>query len=237
MNGALLLAGITVLSYGLGWLIGVPAVMPFLNAAAAWLLMVRRIVRGDVQHAIALMLIWAAVMAVTATIMAAAGWSKTRDGRDLFLRSSYRDEMLQWVRTGEGAESRPSEFVPVHLAHAAVFTITAVATGGALAMPMGAALVNQMSEYVGALAASAPHPVLVAVLGWHPWAVLRVIGFVILGVLLSGPVIARAAPTRYRLRDYRGWIVAAAGLLIGDLALKWMLAPTWAVILRGLVEW
>jgi hypothetical protein len=235
-----IVAAWTPASYALGWLIGVPILVPFLNAAVPWVLMVQRLRRGEVRRAIALMLIWAALMAVTATAMAALGWSKTRDGGDLFLRSWYRDGMLHWVRTGDGAESRPSEFVPAHLGHAALFTVTAAITGGALAMPMGAALINQMSDYVGALAAAGPHPIAVALLGWHPWAVLRVIAFVILGVLLSARVgvrlFDRSAPP-VRLADYSTWTIAAVLMLAGDLVLKWALAPIWSQLLRGLVGW
>ena len=237
MTTGLLIAASTLSSYALGWVIGVPLLVPFLNAAVPWLLMARRLARQEVRGAISTMLLWAAIMAVTATTMAALGWSTTREGRDLFLRSSYRDQMLHWVRTGEGPESRPAEFVPVHAGHALVFTVTALATGGALAMPMGALLVNQMSEYVGALAARSPHPVAVALLAWHPWAVIRVIAFVVLGVLLSGVLISRVTRTPFRLRAHMSWLVAAMLMLVTDVALKWVLAPWWAVLLRGLVGW
>jgi hypothetical protein len=237
MADGLLILAFTPLSYAIGWLIGIPVLLPFLNALLPWYLMARRLVRSDATGAIALMLLWALTMAIVATLMAASGISKTRDGGDLFLRSSYRDEMLRWVRTGEGAESRPAEFLPVHAGHAVVFTIAAVTTGGALAMPMGATLVNQMSEYVGALAAGAAHPLAVAVLAWHPLAVLRVIAFVIIGVLLSGILISRVCRSPYSVRAHSGWLWTAGAMLLGDVSLKTILAPSWAVLLRGLAGW
>jgi hypothetical protein len=227
----------TVGSYAVGWLVGVPVLVPILNAAVPWWLMARRLRRGAVREAIALMLIWAMTMAVTATVMAAAGWATRRDGSSLFLRSFYRDQMLHWVRTGVGPESVPSEFVPTHLAHAAIFAVAAGATGGLLAMPMGAALVNQMSEYVGALAASGSHPIATAALAWHPWAVIRVIGFVMIGVVLSGIVLSRVLHFPYAISLHRGWLTAGVALLGLDVLLKWLLAPTWALLLRGLVGW
>jgi hypothetical protein len=228
---------VTVLSYAAAWLIGVPLLVPILNAAVPWWMMAQRLRAGRLRDAIALMLVWAMTMAVTATVMAACGWTTRDDGSSLFLRSFYRDEMLQWVRTGVGPESTPAVFVPAHLRHAAVFCAAAIGTGGLLAMPLGAALINQMSEYVGALAASGSHPIATAVLAWHPWAVIRVIAFVILGVVLSGPVLARLLRFPYSLAAGGGWIAVAAGLLALDLLLKWLLAPSWAMLLRGLVGW
>jgi hypothetical protein len=227
----------TVLSYAAGWIAGVPELVPILNAAVPWWMMAQRLRRGAVRDAIAVMLVWAMTMALTATAMTACGWARRGDGSSLFLRSFYRDQMLHWVRTGEGPESRPAQFIPMHLAHAAIFTAAAGATGGALAMPMGAALVNQMSEYAGALAAAGPNPVATAVLAWHPWAVVRVIGFVMIGVVLSGVVLSRALKFPYALRDHRGWLLAGVALLGLDILLKWLLAPTWAMVLRGLVAW
>jgi hypothetical protein len=227
----------TVLSYVVGWVVGVPLVVPILNAAVPWWMMARRLQRGAVSSAIAVMLVWAMTMAVTATTMTACGWTTRPDGSSLFLRSFYRDQMLHWVRTGVGPESTPAEFVPAHLAHAAIFGLAAGATGGVAAMPLGAALVNQMSEYAGAIAAAGPHPIATAVLAWHPWAVVRVIGFVIIGVLLSGVVLSRILRFPYALSSHRGWLAAAAALFVLDLLLKWLLAPTWALLLRGLGGW
>jgi hypothetical protein len=227
----------TVVSYAVGWAIGWPALLPFLNAGVAWWRMATELRRGQVRRAVAVMLVWALTMGVMATLMAATGWSRRLDGGDLFLRASYRDEMMQWVRTGIGAESTPSIFVPRHLGYAAVFTVASLATGGALSMPMGAALMNQMGEYVGGMAAASAHPFASAVLGWHPWAVVRIVGFVILGVVLSGVVLSRVLRFPYSLAAERRWLVVGAALLVLDLALKWALAPAWATLLKELAGW
>ena len=145
------------------------------------------------------MLVWALTLGVVSTVMAASGWSRRHDGGDLFLRASYRDEMIHWVRTGVGPESMPSVFLPRHAAHAAVFAAASAVTGGVLSMPMGAALMNQMGEYVGAMAATSAHPVASALLGWHPWAIVRITGFVIIGVVLSGVLLSRVWRVPYSL--------------------------------------
>jgi hypothetical protein len=227
---------LTLASYLAGWLVGIPALMPFLNAAGAWWMMVRELRAGRVTRAIAIMLVWAATMAVVATVIAAAGWNGS-GGRDLFLQSDYREQMLAWVRTGVGPESQPSVFIPRHLGYAAVFAVAALVTGGLLAMPMGAMLMNSMGDYVGTMTGASAHPVASALLGWHPWAVVRIVGFVILGVVLSGPLVARVSGMRFDLRAQRGWIGVGAGLLALDILLKAVLAPWWGRLLRGLAGW
>ena len=226
----------TVASYAAGWLIGVPALVPFLNAAPAWWLMAQALQRRQVNRAIAVMLLWAATLAVCATTMSAFGWTR-RAGAELFLQADYKTQMLAWVRTGVGPESDPATFVPRHLAYAGVFAAAAIATGGVLAMPMGAVLMNSMGDYVGTLAAQGAHPVPLVMLGWHPWAVIRIAGFVILGVALSGVMLSRVLTFEYSLRAQQRWVGIALALLALDIALKWMLAPAWSPLLRGLAGW
>jgi hypothetical protein len=233
----LLTIAATLTSYVVGWAIGVPLVVPFLNAAVPWWRMSRELRAGQTRRAIAVMLVWAVTMGAAATSMAALDWSRTHDGGDLFLRAAYRDEMFTWVRTGQGAESEPAVFIPRHLGYAAVFTATALATGGALAMPMGAVLMNQMSEYVGAMARSSAHPWPSAILGWHPWAVVRVTGFVMIGVVLSGVLLSRVLHFPYSLGAQRRWLQVGAALLVLDVVLKTLLAPSWSTLLKDLAGW
>jgi hypothetical protein len=227
----------TLASYAIGWIIGLPALVPFLNAALPWWLMAKSLRLGQVRRAIAIMLVWALTMAVAATSMAALGWSRTRSGGDLFLRSEYRDQMIEWVRTGIGPESQPGVFIPRHLAYAGVFTAAALATGGALAMPMGAVLMNEMGEYVGSMARQSAHPTTSVMLGWHPWAIVRVVGFVMLGVVLSGVLLSRVLKFPYSIARHRRFLFVGAGLLALDIALKAVLAPSWGAILKGVAGW
>jgi len=214
----------TVASYALGWAVGVPALVPILNTLASYPFMVIALRRGQLRVAIVRMLLWAMTMGVCATMLS---YARPVDTDRLFLRGeAYRVEMHRWVMTGNGAESTPSAFIPQQIGHAVVFSALAVATGGALAMPMGAVLMNYMGHYVGTLAAIGRRPLLLMTLGWHPWAVIRIISFVVLGVILSEPVIARRWPDMTLAR------FAIAGL-IADIVLKALLAPAWQRLLVG----
>jgi hypothetical protein len=174
-------------------------------------------------------------MGVAATLLSYARPAQTDA---LFLRGRpYRTEMFAWVMTGRGAESSPSQFIPQQTRDAAVFSTLALATGGVLAMPMGAALMNYMGHYVGTLAAASRHPVPTLLLGWHPWAVIRVISFVILGVLLSAPLLSKLFAFRVQWRSMRPLaLVAAAGLVV-DVVMKALVAPAWQRLLLHVVGW
>jgi hypothetical protein len=227
----------TSASYAVGALIGQPLLLPFLNAAPAWWLMVRDLRAGRVTNAIATMLIWAATMAAIATAWSAIVVPRFAANDRLFLRTEYRTEMMRWVKTGQGPESEPAAFIPRHVASAAAFSGAAIATGGVLAMPMGAMLTNSMGDYVGSMAHLSAHAPASVVLGWHPWAVIRVIGFVIIGVILSGPVLARTMRFPFSLQDHALWLRIGAGLLVLDVGLKWALAPAWGRLLKGVAGW
>jgi hypothetical protein len=224
--------GATVLSYMLGWLLGVPAIVPVLNTVAAYPFMVGPVRDGRLASAIARMLLWAATMGVCATALAYARPAVTSQ---LFVNAvAYEREMFAWFDTGQGRESRPRELIPQHVAHAALFSALSLATGSALSMPFGAVLMNYMGHYVGALANRYSSPSLLAA-GWHPWALVRVTSFVVLGVVLSGPVLCRASGKRWQWTGaVRWWLGAALAGLVIDLGLKALLAPMWRQLLISL---
>jgi hypothetical protein len=225
----------TVASYGLAWLLNIPALVPILNTAASFPFMVLALKRGDVRLAVARMLLWALTMGVCATMVS---YARPSESESLFLRSeAYRIEMFGWVLTGRGTESTPSAFIPQHLGHAALFVGLALASGGLLAMPMGAVLMNFMGHYVGTLAAQSAHPFLTILLGWHPWAVIRVISFVTLGVVLSVPVMSWLGRFKVDLQAGRPLVMLASAGLVVDIILKWLLAPIWQRILLRAVGW
>ena len=226
---------LTLISYAIGWAAGIPVLLPILNTLASFPFMVLALRRGDLRLAVARMLLWALAMGVAATFLSYARPAQTGA---LFLRGeSYRTEMFAWVMTGQGAESRPSQFIPQQLGHAALFSGLALATGGVAAMPMGAVLMNYMGHYVGTLAASSRRPALTMILGWHPWAVIRVISFVVIGVVLSTPLLSRLGKFQVDRAVARTLLVWAGAGLVADIVLKTLLAPAWQRILLRAVGW
>ena len=225
----------TLVCYAIGWAIGVPVLLPILNTLSSFPFMVLALKRGDLRLAVARMLLWALTMGVAATLLSYARPAQTGT---LFLRGeAYQKEMFGWVLTGQGAESTPSQFIPQQIGHAVLFSGLALATGGVVAMPMGAVLMNYMGHYVGVLAATSRQPALTMILGWHPWAVIRVISFVILGVVLSVPLLSKVGKFRVDQGTARTLLIAAGTGLLADIVLKTLLAPAWQRLLLRVVGW
>ena len=151
------------------------------------------------------------------------------------MASLYWQQMHGWLVTGHGTESDPALFLPQHLLHLTAFSVLTISTGGLLGMPLGAALMNFMDYYVAQVVRAADSPLTAGLVAWHPWAVIRVASFIILGVVLSGPLLARVRGFPFRLADQQRWLwIAGAGLLL-DVLLKWALADRWREILLRIV--
>jgi hypothetical protein len=223
----------TVATYALGYLAGVPALVPVLNVLPAFPAMVASLRRGDARQAVIRMLIWAATMGVCATGLSYVNPVYTGD---LFVNGDrYRAEMVEWVLTGRGTESQPRAFLPLHAAHAAIFMALSLVSASVLSLVMGAVLMNYMGHFVGALGSLSQEPLLTMILAWHPWSVVRIVSFVTLGVVLAGPLLSRVAGFPFRLVDHRRLLALAATGLLLDVLLKAILAPTWQRLLRSLV--
>ena len=232
---AALIVLLTVLSYAIAWVLAVPILVPFLNTAVSFPFMIDALRQGRIRVAIARMLVWAAALGVCAMLLS---YARPQETGELFLHgAAYRVEMFTWVMTGQGAESRPSQFIPLHARDTAIFAGLAIGTAGALAMPMGAALMNYMGHYVGTLALHSARPALTMVLGWHPWSVIRIVSFVAIGTIPALPLLARLLSFPVDWREPRRLLLWAGGGLIADVILKSLLAPFWQRLLLHTVGW
>lgn len=208
-----------------------PWLLPILQVIPAYPVMVLDLRKGKVSLAILRMLVWALLIAVTVEWLALA--APETGTASVIHGEAYRDEMVRWVRTGIGQESEPSRFLPQHAFHLAAFVALSLASASLLSLILGAVLMNYMSFYVGSLASLAQRPGIILLVGWPPWAVARVVAFVMLGVILSGPLLRRVAGIPFSWEERRGWILAASAGLLLDVTLKTLLAPAWSGILRS----
>lgn len=222
----------TLLSYPLGLLAGVPWLLPLLNTAPAYLLMLAWLRDGRRRDAVAAMLVWGAALGLGGSASFAL-WP--HDPGALVLNGpAYRAEMFAWIRTGAGSEGDPRLFLPQHLGHLGLFVGLSLASASAVSMTMGALLMNYMSYYVASLARAGMPVFTVALLGWQPWALARVAAFCILGAVLAEPLLARLRRYSYPgLRAARPYLLAAAAGILADWLLKAALAPYWGVWLRA----
>lgn len=235
-NDLIVLILVTALSFPLGLALDQPWLLPVLNAAPAYVVLVHRLRKGERGGAVRAMLWWAAALAIVGTACLAF-WPAPTEA--LVLNGpAYRDEMLRWIRTGVGPEGSPRLFLPQHLGHLAAFVALSLLTASALSIVTGAALMNYMSFYVASLARAGVPEWAVALLGWQPWAISRVAAFCTLGVVLAEPLLFRLFPTaraRLKVIGRRPYIVAAMTGILADWFLRAAFAPTWGRWLRALL--
>lgn len=226
----MLLAAGAAAATAVGFAAGSAALLPLLGAAVAYPFYYSSLRHGRPGRAVVLMICWALFLSV-ATVVATAALPE-RAAQTVWRGPEYTSEMLHWIATGEGAEGSPSIFLPQHATHFAIFCAACLATGGLAGLYMGAALLNYMNYYVAELALGASDPATAAALGWPPWAVIRVLGFIIASIPLSAVVLGRiwgySKPPK--LRYYRYYLCGIL-LVVLDAALKTALAPHWRQLL------
>lgn len=206
-------------------LLGGRHLLPLLQAACFFPLFFFLLSRQRWRETVVMSLLWALLTALL------VGWAsfhfRPYAEERILLGAAYREEMLEWIRSGLGRESNIREFLPQHLLHFALFALLTAASGGFLGLVMGAILLDYMSFYVGALSASAHHPAAVLLLAWPPWAMLRVAAYILVATALSAVFYQRLFRYDFEPGSIRHVLKWGAILLLADVLLKWWLAPQW----------
>jgi hypothetical protein len=224
----------TAVSYPIGLATGSRWLLPALNMAPAYFVMVLRLHAGDRAGALRLMLFWAFALAVSGTVLFSV-WPQD-PGPQILNGAAYRDEMFRWIRTGAGSEGDLTLFLPQHLLHLLAFVALCLATGSVVSIFMGAVLMNYMSYYVASLARAGTPEWAVVFLGWQPWALVRVAAFCALGTVLAEPLLSRVWRYDYGgLKTARRVVAWSALGILADWTLKAVLAPSWGRWLRALL--
>lgn len=176
--------------------------------------------------------VWAVLLSLGVITMV---WWQPEIAEEAVLRGeSYRQEMFHWIRTGEGAEGQPAQFLPIHAGHLAVFVSLSWISAGYLGLVLGTWLLGYMSYFVGSYAVAAQSPLIGPLIAWVPWSVLRVLAFVLLGCLFARPLLVRR-PWPFGPREKRLLALAVAGLL-ADVGLKALMADGYGLLLRRFAE-
>ena len=190
--------------------------------------------RGLAGPALLAALLWAASLCACATTVSMHRPQEAEAA--IWNARAYAEKTLQWVRTGEGEEGSPSRFLPRHALELMAFAALAAATGGVAALVLGAALLNHMSFYVAALWRLSGGVSWALVLGWPPWALVRIVAYVALGTALAGVLLTRRLPPgSHRPPFARGLLIVGLAGVVLDVLLKAFLAAPWRqVLLRAL---
>lgn len=210
----------------LGRIIGHPWGLPVLQTLPVYGWMVWLLRRGAWRAAIGWMWLWAVALGIVGTLWV---YRQGPAAASLVLHGeAYRRQMFDWLRTGRGEESDPRRFLPRHAVELGAFTVASLATASLVSMHGGTVLMNFMSYYVGSLMRHSDAPLCTFLMAWPVYAVLRVLAYVVLGVLLAEPLLYRLDPrlrSSYRFRDRRPWLGLALAGLVADVLLKTWLAP------------
>lgn len=230
---SLLLLGVaTCGAVAAGFAMGIPWALPLLCGGVAYPFYALNLARRQPGRAVLLMIAWAVALSLAVTLVSMA--FPDRAGRVIWKGQTYTAEMMHWVQTGVGPEGTPSLFLPQHAAHFAFFNAACLASAGLGGLCMGAALLNYMNFYVASLTMQASRPLLAASLAWPPWAILRVLGFILASVPLSAAVMSRFRFWRSGPRiSYWRYYLWGAALVVADAILKAVLAPYWRQFLGG----
>lgn len=219
-----------LISTAAGFILSARFLLPIFHVAFSYPVLFTLLAEEKRKRAFAAMLFWALCLAV---ITVSASIRFPSQAADSILRGSqYANETIHWIKTGEGAEGDPMRFIPQHLLHFALFAFLAASTAGMLSLVLGAVLMNYMSYYVATLIRSSHDPLMAVLMGWHPWSIIRVISFVILGVILAEPLICRIVKRDYEYTPVRPFFWAAITGIALDILIKALLAPWWGLKLR-----
>lgn len=181
--------------------------------------------RDKLWTASALVLSWALVVSL---LMIHYAYVHGMEGAVLVAKGrEYVEEMFSWIKTGRGAEGDPSLFIVPKLLEITVFSLSSLATVGFAGLFLGSYLLDYMNFYVGVLLlhAKPEHFFEVALLSWQLYAILRVVGYVLLGTALSRISLLFFRNKKLVIeKDVRRMILYALILIILDFVLKGTIA-------------
>ena len=225
---ALWLAAAPLAANGLGFALGLAWLLPVLGAGVAFPVFLDRVRAGRFTGAFGWMLFW--VVFQSAAVIALMTAFPERAAHAVHRGPEYAAEMLHWVRTGVGAEGSPRLFLPVHAAHFAAFCALTALTAGAAGLVLGTWLLNYMNYYVVTLTLESADPLTAALMGWHPWAVLRVVGYIATATALAAVTVRRVRRRRGGRDPHAlplGLLATGFVLVVIDAIVKALLAPAW----------
>ena len=236
LSTAAFLAVGAILTTIASFLLDMAWLMPILGAAVPYPIFLSQVRRHRYSSALRWMLLWALFQSLAVAIGTAL--APDRAAEVVLNGSTYTKEMLHWIRTGEGAEGSFRLFLPIHVRHYAAFCVLSLVTFGSAALLLGTWLLNYMNFYVAQLVQSSVAPWLAACLGWPPWSVLRVVGYISTGVALTALSLNLVTRARGRVPQDsfpEQYLLMGLGFVVADLVVKAVLAPVWQGLLLSVL--
>jgi hypothetical protein len=223
----------TPLAFALGVWSGSRILLPLIITISAYPVFLVTFLRKWYKRLILLMILWTVLISFMGILITRC---EPELMEQLTIRGTvYKMEMWEWIETGGGAEGTISIFLPQHLIHLGLFIVASIISGGFLGLFMGTILLNYMNYYVGMLGVNATSDI-VMLFGWPPWAILRVIGYIILSVVFARPLFTVFRKERLFEKRVLGYFFAGILLIVFDILIKYLLADWWRdIILRWII--
>lgn len=221
-----------ILSTTASFVFGIPWLMPIFGAAVPYPILFLHVRRQQYKNAFWWMLFWGVLQSIA--IIVTTTIAPQRAAKNILRGQSYTTEMLHWIRTGEGSEGSLSLFLPGHLLHYGIFCILCVVTLSSVALIFGTWMLNYMNFYVAELVKVSAKPWLAAILGWYPWSIIRIIGFIATGVALAAlglNLVTRIRGEVPKSPFPKTYMLIGIGFVIADIVVKALLAPIWQKLL------
>ncbi|WFO74969.1 hypothetical protein J4526_07820 [Desulfurococcaceae archaeon MEX13E-LK6-19] len=204
-------------------------ILPLMQLFVIVYLFLVEVYKRRLWRAAGLVLLWSLV--VTIVVAAYAFYAGCSAGAvDKIIKGrSYLEEMIEWLETGKGPEGDPSLFLKPKIIEIVLFTIVSFLTMGIGGLFMGAILLNYMNFYYGTLIWMANGSIVAVVMGWPIYAIIRVIGYVFLGTILTRLMMSIVEEKTLRIKvdsTVKKMLLIAIILIILDFILKATIANT-----------
>lgn len=222
-----------VLSTLVSFAISMAWLTPILGAAVAYPIFIYLVYHKQYGTAAIAMLLWAIFQSLAVGI--GTVWFPETAAETILSGPAHTATMFHWIQTGEGYAESLQIVLPGHLRNYLIFCGLCCLTISSTALLFGTWQLNYMNFYVAELVRASAHPWVAISVGWPPWSILRVIGYILTGVALA--VVGLNQIDRLRRRSVQRsfpqqYLWLGMGFVIADIVLKAPLAPLWRSLLR-----
>lgn len=225
-----------LLTTGLPIFLGQRICLPVLNGLVIFPLFAWALRVGRPRRAVELALFW--VVCQGSAVVAASLLLPDRAGYAIVQGLEYRTEILRWAATGQGRASQPAIWLPGQARDLALFSLATLLTGGLGGLIWLASRLNAFNFSVTGLWQQAASPLLI-LLAWPIWAVVRLIGYLVMGAALAEPVAVldlRPAWWARWWRQRRRWLALGLAFILLGAAMQLLLARYWPGWLRAVTR-
>lgn len=129
---------------------------------------------------------------------------------------AYWEQARGWIQTGDDPDYRLAGWLPQHVLLLGMVLLGAGLTLGVLPFAIGVEQIDLMNFYVGRMVAQSDNPTLTLLLGWHPWSLLRGLGYTVAIFVVTSSVIESLTGQNIAQGSSRRRLVFASLLILAD---------------------